>query len=203
VSFGSDGRVLSSLETVIGQDLIDFDSGWTTVLGFFTVKVLEASVPSLTDYVDNSQTVKQYVDSQLVSAGTVKTLHVSLTASQLKSLNSSPVEIIPAPGAGRILNVIAAVGKFTTGVEAFDQNNSDAVLAYAGDPTNPISLEFGPDGTALVDQLSVFEPINIAINTVGVSNMANQNVSLVATSDAGPHGDGTFEVWIWYTVTSL
>lgn len=37
ISFGADGTILSSVEAVTGQDVVDPDTGWATVVAFYQI----------------------------------------------------------------------------------------------------------------------------------------------------------------------
>jgi hypothetical protein len=67
VDFGDDGRVLTCQAQDLGQDVSDPDTGWTTVVGFFQARMIQTSIGSLSDFVNDATTVKDYVDEQIAS----------------------------------------------------------------------------------------------------------------------------------------
>ena len=57
---------------------------------------------------------------EIASAGYVKNVKVSLTAAQLKSLDTTEVEAIPNPGVGKFIKINSAIWSFVWGTTPFD-----------------------------------------------------------------------------------
>lgn len=54
--------------------------------------------------------------------GVAERKRVSVTSSQLLALNSTPVTLVPAPGAGKAIDVISVTGSLTAGTQYTGSN---------------------------------------------------------------------------------
>lgn len=63
VNFGDDGRVVSSVCDNLGQEITDPDTGWIVLLMTFSVEMIATSPAALSDFADDSQSTKSYIDS--------------------------------------------------------------------------------------------------------------------------------------------
>lgn len=69
VDFGDDGRVISCQSVTQGQELTDPDTSWVNVVGFFVLDAIQTTPTSLSDFVSDTQTVKDYIDQQIAAGG--------------------------------------------------------------------------------------------------------------------------------------
>ena len=125
----------------------------------------------------------------LAIASPVQTIKVSLTALQLKTLSSVPVEVLPAPGVGKTIFPLGAAGRSTWGSVAFD---TQYIYVFVG-------------GHAFNDQQFILPATS---NVVGIRFASgddfsfNTNTAMTITSDADSvaTGDSTAEIWITYQI---
>jgi len=71
VTFAGYGTVLTSYEFGHGQGIADPDAGWATVVGTFKLQVRQDAVGTLPTWVDDTQSVKEYIDSQIAGEDAV------------------------------------------------------------------------------------------------------------------------------------
>ena len=55
---------------------------------------------------------------------------VSLSAAQIKTISTIPISVIPAPGAGKVIEIISAFLKFNYGTVTFDAGASRSLAIY-------------------------------------------------------------------------
>lgn len=123
---------------------------------------------------------------------------VSLTASQMAAMHSTPVQIIAAPGAGFFINVVWGLVKTSNRTVSFSGLNS-VQLAYGS--------SFGFSGQGSFDG----NEIGMAINTIqarndigvfegGTSNFENKAINLQMLTADGSGGDGAIAFTLYYTI---
>jgi len=110
--------------------------------------------------------------------GDVRAATLDLTNAQLIALFGTPVEMIPAAGAGTVIVPIAVVARLVRGTTAYSAS-TNLILVYATDATtlnNTISVLFANGPGGVLDQLfhgrrattytgpNNFNPSNRAVN---------------------------------------
>lgn len=130
--------------------------------------------------------------ARVQSEGGLKRATVTVTAEQMRTLFSSPVEVIPA---GPNVFVVKAVVRevVTTG---FD-DDTFLQLAYAGDTGNPFMLAFGQ---ASINQTPYDERFHLMFDNEDTLSFTNTGVVLQAEMDVSG-GDGELEVTLYYVET--
>jgi hypothetical protein len=131
---------------------------------------------------------------------------LTLTATQIKNLHGTPIQIVAAPGAGKMLLPVSATLQYKFGTVAY-ANVTSANIAIAasgvlGSTNEPI--QFTAEG--LIDQTAS----EIAIGASDSEAMAQSAVSgaaLVVANEGGSGefttGDGTITITLWYMVLTL
>ena len=129
------------------------------------------------------------------------TFTVPLTSAQIKTLNSAPVELVSAQGAGKGIVLISTETKFTPGAVAFDNNAAfiqcPSALAFSGEQAQ-MALFFD-DATASVgkgnmigggqaDQKQIFD---------------NESLIIKALADSTTNGDGTAVIYGTYKIINV
>ena len=137
---------------------------------------------------------------------TTQTVKVSLSSAQLKALNTSPIEIIVAPGANNIVDIIDAWFYYRYGTEDFNYSDADFKFNYVGG-TNIFTL----NGSAhLGGSSSVFRKLtggqNLAPNGSASVLFADGDINTaveVTTDSDATTGDGTVVLNVLYRITDV
>lgn len=126
-----------------------------------------------------------------------KIISKTLTASEIKTLNSTPIDLgVAAPGAGKVIMPIHAFYYYTYASAAFDNNTS---LRLMHDTASSYLME---DQTNVLQQTA-----SRAVNMVNVVKNATQivaNKKLYITSNADSvAGGGAITLYVTYQVVTL
>jgi hypothetical protein len=139
----------------------------------------------------------EYVDT--ATAGQLQTTSVEVSSAQLLDLDNTPVQIIPAPGAGKI-NVINHVTltldynttTYTVGAGAYR-------LVYGADTANLMELTtFTNFIQATADAASVVIPNSVVAADVGINAAIN-----LTTTTAPETGDSPITVHVAYREVTI
>lgn len=132
----------------------------------------------------------------------VSTINFSLTAAQLTTIHSVPIELIPAQGAGKCIVVDEIVLKLTAGATPFNFGNS--TLFFYGTVSDGSTIDYAAaslDKTAFVNSATNVVMLTAHNSQSGLPIPANQNVNITSTADASA-GNGTVAGSIRYHVVS-
>tara|TARA_R110000772_G_C13307950_1_gene439556 strand:+ start:980 stop:2314 length:1335 start_codon:yes stop_codon:yes gene_type:complete len=124
-----------------------------------------------------------------------KTIKVSLTASEIINLSTTPIVAIAAPGVGKVIVVTNAVYKYNFGTVAFD-NNGINVRLIGGNQY----VESGAIINGVVDKIVVG---NVITGLTAFTVLENTGIDILATADSVATGDGTLDVIISYSEITL
>lgn len=127
--------------------------------------------------------------------GAIQTAQVSLSSAQLLALNATPIQIVAAPGAGKVLSLVSAMYDYTF-----------VTTAYSG--SNPATLALGPSAD---DQLDAgIAPASTSVSFIGLTAASASTGDVTANVDnAGMYltvasaltlGNGTLKVTANYLV---
>jgi hypothetical protein len=119
----------------------------------------------------------------------VQTVKVSLSSAEILSSNTTPVQLIAAPGAGKIIQIQKVL-----------LNSTYVSATYATNTSSQIRI-----GTIMATAYSInFAVSQVAqLNSGGVGDLINQNVNFFTTVGDPTAGDGTIDTFITYTVITL
>jgi hypothetical protein len=126
--------------------------------------------------------------------GVIERVEVTLTSAQIKALFTTPQVLVPAPGAGRYIQVLSITGKLKYGT-----------IAYTG--ANAVELRYTDgSGTKVTGDLAAawlnatVNRLDTAIGAAATSMTANAAV-VVAVPTANPAaGDSTVQFDVLYRV---
>jgi hypothetical protein len=121
----------------------------------------------------------------------VKTVKVSLSSAQILDSNTSPVQLIAAPGAGKMIRVTSITAIFTFNGVAYATNTNGQVRINTYQ-LNSISLNFGASTE------STFGFPQAASGT-----LSNQSINFTTQTGNPTAGDGTIDLYITYQILSL
>lgn len=131
------------------------------------------------------------------SAGLLFQASKSLTFTQLQTLNSAPVQIVPAPGAGLAIHVMSWTLEQTMGGTTF---SAGPIMSprYVGSSA-PVCTELSISNSAN-RYLFSWAPINSSSLGAGVAP-SNKAIMIAATADVS-NGSGTFIATVNYTTVA-
>lgn len=207
---GSALTLNDSNEILIGtnQNAVAGESN-TTRIGVTQTRAFIAGIAGVAT--SNSQMVT--IDSTTGQLGStvmaLQTSQVTLTSSQIKNLNGTPIVLIAAQGAGTVINIVSAIAKFNYGgsnvfVAAASQNINmyygTTVAATNGFITNAQII-----GSADTYQASFTPPTSLSnIAVASLENVAINAYNTSATEISGnAANDNTITILIKYYVSSI
>lgn len=123
---------------------------------------------------------------------------VDVSAAQVATLASAPVVLVPAPGAGAVVEVMHTSQEYTAGVD-YPGGTFTVVVQYAGTSMQPLDygMTIHPGGG---DQVAYG---NADVSGPWLGDMRGLAVELGAGSDPGgssPAGTGTLKVTVDYEI---
>jgi len=126
---------------------------------------------------------------------------VVLSHAQILTLDSSPVQLIPAPGANRIINVVSVFYSYRFGTVPYFIAGTPAIATFYGNDTGlRTPQDFG------YTNLTASASNNTSASAVGGGSQAisgvNQPLVAAVVSVDPTGGDGTLKVVVYYTVES-
>lgn len=141
------------------------------------------------------------VTAQIIAdLGAVKVKKVSVSSAAILASNTTPVELVAAPGAGKFIDVLRVYYKLNYGTVAYDTNTSWQIL---------LGGNGGPNYTANTNFLATTNDalVRPTANTSSINtDPANyENLPLVAFASGGnpANGDSTVDVYIVYQILDI
>ena len=126
---------------------------------------------------------------------------VTLTAAQLIAMKTAPVNILPAPGAGKLLVIDAITFQFKHGSTQFTGGGA-VTFQYHGTSVNPHTGSVA----AAVLQAATDDTEYLGPNVGGALDLQsaiNQGLEITNATAAFAAGNGTAIVTVWYSVVTL
>jgi flagella basal body P-ring formation protein FlgA len=131
----------------------------------------------------------------------VRLAKATLTSGQVLTLNTAPITVIAAPGAGKMITILEVSTKLTFGTAAYAAN-TQLSLKYVGAAynacTDASTLVSGASRTLRWDQ--VVSTVASATNTQVVENAA---VQITVNTGNPTTGDSSLSYYIYYVITTL
>ena len=132
----------------------------------------------------------------------IQNVKVSLSSAQLLALNTTPVELIPAPGLNKFIKIISATVVFNP-VTTHYSTQTALPIAY-------ISSSFITSAAGILgnsNSYSILQNCNIGagVSSDNIANYINNSVvagnTLVGSNPTG--GDGTVDIYLSYYIITL
>ena len=124
------------------------------------------------------------------------TVKKSITSPQLLALNTTPIEVIAAPGAGKAIQVLGAFIAYTYVTAAYATNTTLLLVNENG--TNEIAT----DGGSLISDTAN----NKGYMTIsgGLNSIVTNDAVVIETQTGDPTaGSGTIDVYVTYQIITL
>lgn len=145
------------------------------------------------DFGDRSLVDKAYVDARV---GVLQTASLDLNSTQILSSNTSPIELIAAPGANKIIFVHSYYQELDFGTAVY-ATNTDMRIKYTDALGKNLSLTLDLSNGADLYRLGE------GLGDSGTTASINQPV-VIATSSGNPTaGDGTAKYRVTYSIIDL
>lgn len=151
------------------------------------------------DHTEVHRDIATALDGLLAGGGAIiERATVTLSAADMLALHATPVTLVAAPGAGKVLVPHRVVGFMPTCTPYVPSGTAYPILRYAGasQPNTPL-IEDVTYGTPQV--------WSVAVGTISWDTTAIENVALVATTDGTEFtdGDGPLTVTVYYTTEDV
>ena len=125
---------------------------------------------------------------------------VPLSSAQVQHLKATPVQLVAAPGAGKLLNLVSLVGQYKAGSSAYTLGDGGDFSASLGSTSLGIRLS----AAGFIDRTANQVQFNSPSGLGAQSSTENQPL-MIFNSGAGEwtDGDGSVIVTVYYTVVDL
>lgn len=123
---------------------------------------------------------------------------VSLTAAQIKTINSVPISVISAPGAGKVIEIISAFLKFNYGTVTFDESIDNSLSLYT---LTSSTTQFSTGNNILSRTSSTIQTFDKDGSTA--NQLVENQPIYVNGGDDSTVGDSTIDLYINYRIITL
>ena len=138
------------------------------------------------------------------TSGVIQKATLAITSAQLKALNTTPLDIVAAPGAGMVICVIAASFAYTFNTAGYTPNGTLA-LFYNGKSAATSILHVNQTG--FIDQSASqvkVPPLSATFDGTqtplfATSTVTNKSLQVGASGNPST-GSGTLTVTVWYDI---
>jgi len=140
--------------------------------------------------------VIQVIDAKINDIQPPLQTKVSLSSAQILTLGSSPVTLVPAQGAGKVIIPISVVLNYNFVTSAY----STVTNLFIASPSSPTSITRNGVLGFVSDACTFDAPINS-----GASNALTGNEALIITTTGGnpTGGDSTLDVYVTYVIITI
>lgn len=192
------GRYIAGAKVANAATGLEYQNTGTTASPVFTVNTA-AAINQLTGDVTAGPGTGS-VAATLAEAVRVVTTKVTILAADVATLNSVPVALIPAPGAGKAIQVLGVFGRMTFAAAAY-ATNTDVLIRPVGATTymaHNTNLLLTTAGVAI-------QEFALGDNSVTDNNALVANAALEASIGTGDPtgGGGDLDLYITYTIVTL
>src|SRR6185437_2112680 len=125
-------------------------------------------------------------------------------ATQIRALQGTPVQIIPAPGPGQALAPISVVFQYKAGTMPYTLPSGGHLTTYINGPQNLVTQV---SAIGFLDQTTSQVFMSEGIGGIGSSSQATlEKAGIMAANDGTAewtNGDGTVTITVYYTIVML
>jgi hypothetical protein len=141
--------------------------------------------------------------SNLVAPGTPITVKVSLTSAEILALNTTPKTLVPAPGAGKMIQPIYFMFKLNYNSVAYATNLN--LKAYIDDPATrtDADVNFWLNNTANSVNIVPIDAASGVYSGSIVAQITNAALKLKVETGNPTAGNSTMDVYVTYFVVTL
>lgn len=140
-----------------------------------------------------------FQDNDLTTTGTLTASNLPLTATgtitsaQILSSNSSPVELIPAPGAGSFIAIVKTIVSIDYNSATYSLADESITRYSGGDQLEAFGNMVSSTSDAFIVLSSIY----------GEGNAINEAVQFFSTVSNPTTGDSDIKYKIWYTIETI
>lgn len=198
--YGSEQSVPSTLRGLAGAGVYIVAGAPASVVGQWAPGAIVQNAIDGTMYIMNGTTaVPTWVIFAAGNSLTTLTKKVTLTSAQILALNSTPISLLPAPGAGLMYEVISVKGRINFLTAAYATHTElDITDATTGD------ILFKDTATLLAATSTKLATIPPNINSnAGVVVTANGAINAAVAVGNPATGAGTVDLYLTYKIITL
>jgi hypothetical protein len=146
--------------------------------------------------------------SNLAAEGFLQWTDVTLTSTEVKALETTPIELVPAQGAGSVIKFMGALLKLDYGgTNGFTEGGNDNVVINYTDGSG-VSVSQSVEGTGFIDQTAdTYTNAEPAIDAIVAATGAENQALVLHNPGTGIGGnaadDNTLVVRTYYIVQSI
>lgn len=139
----------------------------------------------------------------------VVTSKMSLTVAQIKALRATPVSLVAAPGAGKVLQFMSALLKLTAGTEVLAEDVGGSNLRVKYTNGSGVAVSDIIEATGFIDQLADTYTSTVPVKDAIVAATGAENQALVLHNiGAGEivgnaSDDAAMDVYVSYKVLTV
>ncbi len=127
------------------------------------------------------------------TVGDIRTIEISLTTAEILALNATPKTLVAAPGAGKLIEFISAVGFLDHGGTDFAAGGALVVQTITGNTALSDAVAASTLINASADAYVIFQALSAEVATD-----LNQGIELTNASTAHTTGNGILRLKVTY-----
>ena len=130
--------------------------------------------------------------------GSRYTTSLVLSAGEIKTLNTTPIELVAAPGSGKVVKIQSIVANLTFGTVAFATNTNLQIIT-SGASVSQYELDMLGATVSTIRQMKD----NTTSNVAHTQLLDNTAVNVIAETGDPTTGDGTVTIYATYDIITL
>lgn len=134
----------------------------------------------------------------VIPASPVRVARVTLTSAQVLAIFTTPVQIIAAPGAGKIIFPTSASVNYVAGATPYTDHGGSLLLQNGANWFSFATLGFWDQAAS-----QIYMNGSLAFQQPAVSTFANKQLQITQSTANPTLGDGTLVVTVEYRIVSV